>query len=435
MSVIFVHPKTPTFMVEIFPMSLPALIARAPAPVRGYFEDELTDAVIRAARVVLMDIHWYVSLAAAVALIDRIKRVNPDAFIVAGGVAASLFHRQIVDRTPIDFIIRGDAERPLPALVQALLEDADWTGVPNLVTRDWTSPQRYGVTTDDLDTGDYRDISWFPTMQRKVLRLHRQARGKSFPVFPHLVSFRGCPLPCEGCCGATIPQKRIFARHWIRRSAAPQRDDLRAWSADPRIRFVSVFHDFASMMSLDHTRAILDEEYDLSVYWEWFRTPRREALDRVLASFRGGTLLFSMDQFHATSAKVPDPDELIDRIRAAMAVGRFNVQLNFVSRYAKEDPVYRRTLEQVRRATSVWMHNADFWWQHNPMPGPEGLASDDDYDRCFAEQGRRFALFNMVFRAGVLTHRYAPRVAELGARLFLQHYRPDPHEPFVTYER
>ncbi|MCB9780062.1 MAG: cobalamin B12-binding domain-containing protein [Alphaproteobacteria bacterium] len=435
MTVLFVHPKTPTFMVEIFPMSLPALVARVPVPVRGMFEAELTDDDIRGAHVVLMDLHWYLSIPAGVALAARIKRCSPRTQVVVGGVAATMFAEQLLAEGDIDFVVRGDAERPMAALVAALLAGESGEDVPNVVHRDFRSTARYAVTTEDLDAGNYRDLSFWPSMERRVLRLHAQARGGSFPVFPHLVSFRGCPLACEGCSGALTPQRRLFGRSWVRRSAAPQREDLQAWSARRDIRFVSVFHDFASLSTLAFTREILAEEYDLSVYYEWYRVPRAEALDAVLSAFRGGTLLFSLDQFHATSDRVGDVDALIDRIRTAMAARRFNVQLNFVSRFQQQDPAYAAAIERIRRATGVWMHNADFWWQHNPMPDDEGHATDADYRRCFDEQDRRFRVFNTVFRGGIVAHRYAPWVAEAVARRFLAHYRPVVHEPFVTWRR
>ena len=75
--VLYVHPRSQMMLKEMIPVSVPALMNRLPAPVVGRFEDELTPEQVSAARIALMDVHWYLSLPAALRLADRLKRLNP----------------------------------------------------------------------------------------------------------------------------------------------------------------------------------------------------------------------------------------------------------------------------------------------------------------------------------------------------------------------
>src|SRR5512135_1277710 len=60
----------------------------------------------------------------------------PDAVLVLGGQYSNLKYAEILATHPeVDFIIRGDAEVGLPALVAALAGDRDLSKVPNLAWR------------------------------------------------------------------------------------------------------------------------------------------------------------------------------------------------------------------------------------------------------------------------------------------------------------
>ena len=106
-------------LTEIYPVSLPALMNRLEVPVKGRFQYELTEKEIRSAKFVLMDIHWYTSMAYGIFLSRKIRRINPEAIIISGGITATLFARQILRDSEIDYIIRGDAEIPVYSNVSA----------------------------------------------------------------------------------------------------------------------------------------------------------------------------------------------------------------------------------------------------------------------------------------------------------------------------
>ncbi|HDH96917.1 MAG TPA: hypothetical protein ENF73_04215 [Proteobacteria bacterium] len=101
-SVLFVHPNSDLMYPCELPLSVPALIKRIPADVFGCYGRELSADAVRKCQVVLIDVHWYHQLKEAVRLAERIKRVNPDAHIVAGGLTASLYAHILAERYDFD---------------------------------------------------------------------------------------------------------------------------------------------------------------------------------------------------------------------------------------------------------------------------------------------------------------------------------------------
>ncbi len=132
--ILFVQHQTNMMYPEIIPMSLPAIINRVHKrfPVRGYFLKELTKDHIRNAKILILSVHWYVSIKGAIQTADWAKRVNPDISIIAGGMSASVFYPFLLRDSKIDYIIRGDGDIPLLLLIGALLENKDVSEIPNV---------------------------------------------------------------------------------------------------------------------------------------------------------------------------------------------------------------------------------------------------------------------------------------------------------------
>ena len=410
--ILFVHPRTDMLLREILPMSLPALMHRLPERPLGRFHDEWSESEVKQARLVVMDIQWYLGLKSAMDLAREFKRINPMVRVVVGGLAATLFARQLLRDAPIDYVIRGDAERPLQLLADAVLNDRPVTDVPNLVTRDFTSTQSWSLTSADLDENDFRDISFFPAYERRVLDHHRAFTPSvpvTIPVFPYLMVYRGCPMSCPMCCGSVDKQQEIFGRTWVLRSADKVRGDLTAWSEDARYKFVNLFHDFVTVLPEPYYREVLSTRYRISISYEFFRQPTADQLTQVLQAFAGGKLLFPLDLHHNSSPKVHDLPGLLQRIRQARADGRYAVVLGYVARFLS-DPSYRDAVEQVRSQTGAALYRVDSWWDDFPLPG----ATDEDF-RKFVSWDNRYWQVNRVFRAGATLYKSFPRVAKMGS--------------------
>ncbi len=409
--ILFLHPKTELLLKENLPMSLPALINRLDQPVAGRFHDEWTQAEVRAARVVVMDVHWYLSLKSAIRLSHQLKQINPDCRIIAGGISASLFSRQLLRDSRIDYIIRGDGEIPLKLLVDAILGGGPVSNVPNVFSRDFATPQAYALTSADMNASNYRDLSFFPALERRVQRYHDiYSTPVTFPTFPYLVVFRGCPLDCTCCCGGRTMQRRLFNRDFVLRSAEKVKEDLLAWSENSRIKFANVFHDFLTAVQPEYSEEVLSEHYDLHVSYDLFDLPTKEQLDLLLGAFRGGKIHFCLARGHSSTRELVDTSRLIQRIRQAQSSGKYETVLTYVRRYLTDNE-YGRAFQAAVKETHVSPCQIDYWWENFPVPDEQGTSSEASYQECLS-WSRKYFFMNAVFRSGVLAYRVAPSLTK-----------------------
>jgi hypothetical protein len=417
--ILFVHPHTDMTLREILPMSLPAIInrARKKVEVLGRFHDEWTEAEVRRATIITLDIHWFLGLASAIELSHKFKRINPDAVIVAGGASATIFAKQLLRDSSIDYILRGDGEIPYQRFVDAVLEGKSLEEVPNLEGRDLINDAWYAVTEEDMNEGDYRDISWFPTLEKRTHWLHKWSRGRVYSVHPFLVVFRGCPMGCQFCLGSRNRQRNVFRRNWVLRDAAKVREDLLAYSADPRIKFIGTYHDFTTMPPEGYTEQMLTEELDLLVRHEFYRNPSEADVDRLTSAFRGGKICFSLDKMHATSDKLADIDELLERIHQVNRTGRFESWISYVQGIAKFDPVYTAALKRVVNETGARPDRVDAWWDITPKADAQGYSTEEEYQACVSRP-KRYWTFNRIFRASVYSYALAPRLTNMALRAY-----------------
>jgi len=116
----------------------------------------------------------------------------PAAKIVLGGYHASLAHAEITEGSPppFDFLIRGEGELALPALVQALEGARSWDSVPGL---SW--PSAGGFVHNPK--GELLDLRLLPLPNRNARVLDH------FTYFNRKMdcveTSRGCTMPCTFC--------------------------------------------------------------------------------------------------------------------------------------------------------------------------------------------------------------------------------------------
>ncbi|HEX9050808.1 MAG TPA: cobalamin-dependent protein, partial [Anaeromyxobacter sp.] len=121
---LYVHPRGHLNDLVV-PAGAVSAMNAAPFPKLGRYAFEVTDAELRAARVVAMDLHWALGLAGLEPLLARVRAVNPAARVVVGGITASHYPRELVEALGVDHVVQGDAEAAFPALVAALLDGGE----------------------------------------------------------------------------------------------------------------------------------------------------------------------------------------------------------------------------------------------------------------------------------------------------------------------
>ncbi|HDH96918.1 MAG TPA: hypothetical protein ENF73_04220, partial [Proteobacteria bacterium] len=210
-------------------------------------------------------------------------------------------------------MIRGDAERPLPMLVESLLDGKrDPSEVPNLVGKGgFETPWSYALDRNDLDQNDFLDLGFFPSLERDIRRFHESKPGWPIAIHPYLVAFRGCPIDCNVCIGSTTEQKKAFRRGPVVRSASRLAEDMDRIENTPYIHFVHLYFDFITLMPESYTREVLHRRSRLIVHHEFAKPPTPEALELLLSTFTGGPLYFCIDDRHASSRKPVEPSVLI----------------------------------------------------------------------------------------------------------------------------
>ena len=128
------------------------------------------------------------SWPSALEMILALKHRYPETPIVVGGVHATMFDDYILSTYPVDYVIRGEGERALPALARAIETGADLLTVPSLsivhdgrVVRTALAPP---IGSEEMGRFPLPDYGTVPLAAYK---------GVAFE------SSRGCPFSCSFC--------------------------------------------------------------------------------------------------------------------------------------------------------------------------------------------------------------------------------------------
>ena len=117
---------------------------------------------------------------------QSLKKVNSDLKIVLGGHEVSHDAKALIKDNPfIDFIIRGEGEKPMHAFLAALNEGTGFQSVPSLTYRNEDSISE----TENSLSGD---INEYPFAYDETIR---DFKGKII----YYESSRGCPFNCSYC--------------------------------------------------------------------------------------------------------------------------------------------------------------------------------------------------------------------------------------------
>jgi len=120
------------------------------------------------------------------------KKALPNAVVVVGGHHPTVLPEEVVNWKSVDFAIRGEGEKAMPLLVEALKKGMDCSRVPGIVFRkpDGNLHISPPAVMEDLDA--------VPLPDRKRLKNSFYTRGRNPSTV--IVTSRGCPLTCSYCC-------------------------------------------------------------------------------------------------------------------------------------------------------------------------------------------------------------------------------------------
>jgi len=157
----------------------------------------------------------YADMALQVA--ETVKRVCPPCHVVLGGHHPTALPAHVMQHPAVDFVIRGEGEPALPALVSALRRGEALDRVPGLVRR------RADGTLDVGAACHMQAIDEFPLPAFDLQP--RRYRGGAV-----VVSSRGCPLRCSYCstgAASPLPHRRRSVGSVLEEIAAIVEDGAR----------------------------------------------------------------------------------------------------------------------------------------------------------------------------------------------------------------
>ena len=123
---------------------------------------------------------------------ESIKSFNKNILIVLGGIHATLFHKQILDKIPsVDFVVRGEGEITLFELISQIRDGGDFTSIKGL------SYWKNNKILINQVRPFIKNIDFLPFIKYELFDFQKV---KSFVFDPFLVqATRGCPCNCLFC--------------------------------------------------------------------------------------------------------------------------------------------------------------------------------------------------------------------------------------------
>ncbi len=231
-----------------------------------------------------VSIKWFPHIARGLEIVRLVKQYNPEIQTVIGGNTASIYWRELIREPGVDFLVRGDGERPLLALCNAERD------VPNLVerTRPVDSPPEFGYVEDE-DTDDI----YLSHLDEIFVDQTDIQRGNGFFVY----TGKRCNKKCFYCGGAALAMHESFgsARPFYRRSDLV-RADLKATGAHtPKLLF-DFDYEPTGKLQADYMAEVFSDSSlrERDAYFYFWKLPQAGTIDMLCSKLRRVTINLDM---------------------------------------------------------------------------------------------------------------------------------------------
>jgi len=262
------------------------------------------DTLIRAldVRLLGLDLHWMVHVQGSLAVAERVKTIRPDLPVILGGISSTYYADELIRYPFVDMVMRGYCtHEPMAELLEAIKQDRDPVGVPNLL---WKSAggeirdNHFSHKPASFSCG----IDWSDSPSEIVTN--------TFPI-RELVSTQnaGCAYNCGWCGGSRDSFRRInqtnhaFARKPLNEIAF----EINTTSARPNVGG----HHFYSVGAYNETRSGMDHLLDQigevglkSVSYEQFYLTDNRTLKRMVRANSRTSITLSPESHDLRVAKL-----------------------------------------------------------------------------------------------------------------------------------
>jgi anaerobic magnesium-protoporphyrin IX monomethyl ester cyclase len=205
------------------------------------------------------------TFAATMEVMTRVRELLPDLTIVLGGYHATFAAAEILNGYRcIDYIVKGEAERSLPRLldhIEAGTEPTDVEGI-SFIRPDGGLFERPLTLIEDLDSLDFPDRGLLGDFEYGYVF---QGVPLTFGKFTTISTSRGCPFSCSYCSCAAFSERR-----WRPRGADSVVDELEMLYRQGYRECVMVDDNFTQVTSRveDICRQIKERDIRMRLYCE-----------------------------------------------------------------------------------------------------------------------------------------------------------------------
>lgn len=141
------------------------------------------------------------------ALVPSLRSVT-SAPIVIGGPHVTSMREQAIEDTGADIAVMGEGEETLAAIVGALADGRDLSGVQGVIYRRMT-----GEIVVNPDRDPISDLDALPMVDWDAIAPEKYgARTPDGGLFARIITSRGCPYKCKFCASPSIWKRRIHFR-------------------------------------------------------------------------------------------------------------------------------------------------------------------------------------------------------------------------------
>jgi B12-binding domain/radical SAM domain protein len=153
-----------------------------------------------------IDLHWHHHAQGAIELARLCKRLHPQALVVLGGLTATYYHEEIIQKYDfIDAVIRGEGEKALLAFAEEFAKTGKVPQTSNVTCRGEDGKIRVIPMMEgsaDLDEFEY---TRFDLIEPKTTIFNHGGE-----TFGNLVTCRGCIYNCVTCGGSSYNYRKYF---------------------------------------------------------------------------------------------------------------------------------------------------------------------------------------------------------------------------------
>ena len=174
---------------------------------------------------IAFSLQWHSQSYDVIETARNVKKENPNIYISLGGYSASYFADEILETYPfIDFIIKGEGEKPITEIALALKENKNLENIPNLYWRKngkiIQNKEIFIAENDDLNSFEFfnsdRMLNYDVYVKAGyILDYSKNSLDKNL-FDNHCISLgRGCLGNCVWCGGGFNAQKIVTGRNKI----------------------------------------------------------------------------------------------------------------------------------------------------------------------------------------------------------------------------